>query len=161
VRTLRAEGFGGSTLILDCDVHQGDGTAALFRDDPLVFTFSIHGRKTFPHRKVAGDLDIGLDDHTGDAAFLSDLREGIELVARRFTPDLVIYVAGADPYRRDRFGRMALTKAGLLERDRMVFDRYRGRAVPVAVTLGGGYAPDPADIVDIHANTVGAAAGFR
>ncbi len=158
VACLRAEGFGGRTLVFDCDVHQGDGTASLFRHRPDVFTFSIHGRSNYPLRKVNGDMDIALEDGCRDAAYLSSLRSGIHRIADLFRPDLVIFVAGADPYRRDRFGRMALSKRGLFLRDRMVLGHFRRRGVPVAVTLGGGYAPDIGDIVDIHANTVRLAA---
>lgn len=160
VRTLQDAGFRGNILVLDCDVHQGDGTAALLGADPRVFTFSIHGKNNFPRRKVPGDLDIDLDDGAGDDSYLLRLTNGIDAVLDGFAPDLVVFVAGADPYRKDRYGRLSLTKAGLRKRDHLVLHRFRAAKVPLAVVLGGGYAPDIADIVDIHCATVMAAARY-
>jgi acetoin utilization deacetylase AcuC-like enzyme len=141
-------------LILDCDVHQGNGTAALMRSNRSVFTFSIHGENNFPHRKEPGDLDIALPDNTGDHFYAQALSDGLKQVAERFTADLMIYLAGADPFTLDRFGRLDLSKEGLAERDRIVFDFCRPNRLPVAVTMAGGYAPDIDDIVDIHQQTV-------
>jgi acetoin utilization deacetylase AcuC-like enzyme len=141
-------------LILDCDVHQGNGTAALMQSNRSVFTFSIHGRNNFPHRKEPGDLDIALPDNTGDHFYAQALSDGLKQVAERFTADLMIYLAGADPFTLDRFGRLDLSKEGLAERDRIVFDFCRESRLPVAVTMAGGYAPDIDDIVDIHQQTV-------
>lgn len=153
-RTLQDEGLAGKILIIDCDVHQGDGTAAIARNDATIFTFSIHGKNNFPFRKEPGDLDIEMDDGTRDSTYLEALQEGLIAATRRFSADMVIYLAGADPYRKDRFGRLALTKAGLAERDRRVMDYIYAADLPVAVTMAGGYAPDVADIVDIRFRTI-------
>lgn len=161
VRSLQREGFEGNVLVLDCDVHQGDGTASLLREDPKVFTFSIHGKNNFPLRKVQGDLDIELENDTRDPDYLSALASGIDRVLNRFVPDLVIFIAGADPYRKDRFGRLALTKKGLHQRDQLVFRCFRDQKIPMAVTLGGGYPGDIGDIVEIHAATVLLAAHYK
>lgn len=155
---MQAEGLARRVLIVDCDVHQGDGTAAIFADDPSVFTFSIHGRKNFPFRKEISDLDIELADSTGDAEYLAALERGICHALSAAQPDLVIYLAGADPYEGDRLGRLALTKAGLEARDRMVLGLCRDAAVPVALAMAGGYAHDIGDTVDVHFATVRAAA---
>jgi len=156
-RTLQAERRLKQVLIIDCDVHQGNGTAALVRGDPGIFAFSIHGRNNFPHRKETGDLDIALPDATGDADYLAALRRGLSIAGSRSDADLAIYLAGADPYEKDRFGRLSLTKEGLALRDRIVFDFCLAGGLPVAVTMAGGYAPDVEDTVDIHLQTVRAA----
>ena len=147
-------------LILDCDVHQGNGTAALMRSNEAVFTFSIHGENNFPRKKVPGDLDIALPDHAEDGKYLDALADGLQQLRHRFKADLMIYLAGADPFSRDRFGRLALSKDGLAERDKMVFNFCREHRLPVAVTMAGGYAPNIEDIVDIHAQTVAAALAY-
>jgi acetoin utilization deacetylase AcuC-like enzyme len=138
--------------VIDCDVHQGNGTAAIFRDDPAVFTCSLHGEKNFPFRKETSDLDVTLADGTGDDEYLVRLREALEIVFERHRPDFVFYLAGADPFGGDRLGRLSLTIEGLRERDRTVVDRCRG--VPIAACMGGGYCRDVDAIVEIHANTV-------
>jgi acetoin utilization deacetylase AcuC-like enzyme len=148
---MLAEGAVERVLVVDCDVHQGNGTAAILRDDPRVFTFSLHGAKNFPFRKEASDLDVELGDGAGDDAYLAALDEGL---ARCPRAPLAIYVAGADPYEDDRLGRLKLTKAGLEERDRRVF----GAVGAVAVVMAGGYARDVEDTVDIHFRTVRLAA---
>ncbi|MEM7813148.1 MAG: histone deacetylase [Planctomycetota bacterium] len=153
-RVVRADGLAAKTLVLDCDVHQGNGTAAIARGDADLFTFSIHGARNFPARKEVSDLDVPLPDGTGDADYLAKLEAGLDAAFARFTPDLVIYTAGADPFEKDRFGRMGLTKAGVAARDRFVFGLCRDRGLPVAATMAGGYAPDVNDIVDIHFETV-------
>jgi acetoin utilization deacetylase AcuC-like enzyme len=140
--------------VVDCDVHQGNGTAAIFRDDPDVFTFSIHGEKNFPFRKEQSHLDVVLPDGTADEAYLEALDVALETVLGRHQPDFVFYVAGADPFVGDRLGRLALTVEGLRRRDALVLGRCRSRAAPVAVSMGGGYAPDVGAIVTIHANTI-------
>lgn len=147
-----------SIVILDCDVHQGDGTAAIFSADARVYTFSIHGAGNFPFRKSVSDLDIALPDHTADEEYLHELDAGLQRALSESRPDLAIYLAGADPYHTDSFGRLSLTKAGLQNRDMMVFDHCRRSEVPVAVVMSGGYAPDIDDIVDIHLETVRQAA---
>ena len=137
--------------VVDCDVHQGNGTAAIFRGDPAVFTFSIHGEKNYPFRKETSDLDIALPDGTGDDEYLRRLDEALDIVFD-WRPRMVFYVAGADPYEGDRLGRLRLTMAGLRERDRRVFARCR--SLPVAVVMGGGYCPDVDATARIHATTV-------
>jgi len=152
-RVLQKEGAVGNVAILDCDVHQGNGTAAICADDPTIFAFSIHGEKNFPFRKVAGDLDMGLPNDMGDEDYLQQMRRGVTYALEQSQPDLAIFIAGADPYIGDRLGKLALTKAGLARRDQLVFDLCYERGIPVAVVMGGGYAPDISDIVDIHLQT--------
>ncbi|NDC62428.1 MAG: histone deacetylase [Planctomycetia bacterium] len=159
-REMQARGGVRRVLILDCDVHQGNGTAEIFAEDPTVFTMSIHGARNFPLRKVAGSLDVPLEDGTGDEEYLRALAEALEQSFDRSQADLVLYIAGADPYAGDRLGRLALTKAGLLERDRMVLEAARAAAAPVAIVCGGGYCQDLESIVDIHAATMLLAAGL-
>ena len=155
---VQAEGLARRVAIIDCDVHQGNGTAAILTEDPTVFTFSIHGARNYPFRKEASDLDIELPDGCGDAAYLDALERGVCHALSAAQPDLVIYLAGADPYEGDRLGRLALTKAGLQARDRLVFEICATSAMPVAVAMAGGYARNIADTVDIHFATVEAAA---
>ncbi len=158
-REMQARGLVRRVLILDCDVHQGNGTAAIFAGDPAVFTMSIHGARNFPLRKVAGSLDVGLDDGTGDDEYLVALAAALDESVARSRPQLVFYIAGADPFAGDRLGRLRLTKPGLLERDRMVLAAARAAAAPVAIVCGGGYCDDLEAIVDIHAATMLLAAG--
>jgi len=158
-RVMQSEGRVKRVLILDCDVHQGNGTAATFRDDPSVFTFSIHGQKNFPFHKEPSDLDIGLEDGCGDACFLDHLREGLTQALELARAELVIYIAGADPFEGDRLGRLSLTKGGLAARDRLVFDCCQQSGLPAAVVMGGGYAKVIEDIVDIHLETLRIATG--
>ncbi len=153
-RVLLNQGKVRRVLVVDLDVHQGDGTAAIAAKDARLFTFSIHGQRNFPFRKIPGDLDIGLPDDTGDREYLEALRRGLQEVERRFQPELVFYIAGADPYRDDRLGRLALTKDGLLERDRMVFSWVRQRGLPLVLVMGGGYGRNIKDTVDIHLRTI-------
>jgi acetoin utilization deacetylase AcuC-like enzyme len=142
--------------VVDCDVHQGDGTAAIFRDDPRVFTVSLHGAKNYPFRKQTSDLDVELEDGTGDEPYLAKLAHCLDVVFG-YQPEAVFYLAGADPYEGDRLGRLKLTINGLQQRDRMVFTRCRDASIPVVVTMSGGYADDVEAIVTIHANTIRAA----
>jgi acetoin utilization deacetylase AcuC-like enzyme len=158
VRTLQAEGRAQRMLIVDCDVHQGDGTAAIFAGDSSVFTFSIHGAKNFPLHKERSDLDVELPDATGDADYLNALEIGLERSLSLACADLAIYLAGADPFVNDTLGRLALSKDGLAARDRLVFDQCRGAGLPVAVVMGGGYARNPLDTVEIQLETVRIAA---
>jgi len=153
-RALLAEGRVRRVVVLDGDVHQGNGTAHIFRDDPAVFTFSVHGQKNFPLRKEPSDLDVGLDDGVGDAEYLEALEAGVRAALRRAGADLAIYLAGADPFEGDRLGRLKVTKEGLAERDRLVFGLCRRAGLPVAVTMAGGYARQVEDTVDIHFRTV-------
>jgi acetoin utilization deacetylase AcuC-like enzyme len=153
-RAMQVERLAARVLIVDLDVHQGDGTAAIVGDDPTIHTLSIHGRNNFPFRKQASRQDVELDDGTGDAAYLATLRAALPVALAASHPDLAIYLAGADPYVGDRLGRLALSKAGLASRDAYVLDTLRAADVPVAIAMAGGYAEDIEDIVDIHYATV-------
>ena len=157
-REMQARGLVRRVVILDCDVHQGNGTAQIFADDQSVFTMSIHGAKNFPLRKHHGSLDVPLDDGTGDEAYLEALAQALGESFTRGRPDLVFLIAGADPYEGDRLGRLKLTKQGLLERDRLVLAATRTAGVPLAIVCGGGYCDEIESIVDIHAATMLAAA---
>ena len=159
-RVLQRDRRAGRVAVIDLDVHQGNGTAAIFRDDPSVFTLSIHGAQNFPFRKETSDLDVGLPDGTSDAGYLAALDSALDLTLNRHRPDFVFYLAGADPYEGDRLGRMKLTIAGLEQRDRLVFERCRQLGLPMAVSMSGGYAPDIDAIVTIHANTIRTASRF-
>ena len=141
-------------LFIDLDVHQGNGTAAIAHSDPTLFSFSMHCEKNFPFRKTQGDLDIPLPPHTGDAEFLRGLMQGLKTIEQQFEPDLVFYLAGADPYAGDRLGQLDVSKTGLRQRDEMVFQFCTRHNLPIAVAMAGGYAPDIDDIVDIHFATV-------
>ncbi len=154
IRDLQAAGRIRRAVILDADVHQGDGTASLCADDPSIFTFSIHGAKNYPFYKPPSDLDIGLPDGTGDAAYLDALRDGVTQSLDAAGADVAVYLAGADPYAGDKLGRLSLSKAGLAARDHLVLGACRAAGLPVAVVMAGGYAPDVADIVDIHFKTL-------
>lgn len=155
---MRAEGRARRIAIVDCDVHQGDGTAAILADEPDIFTLSLHGAKNFPFRKLPSDLDVELPDATGDEAYLTALDAALEKAVDAFRPELVIYLAGADPFAGDRLGRLALSFEGLAARDAMVFERCGNMRIPVAIAMAGGYAHDIDDTVRIHASTVTAAA---
>lgn len=153
-RVMQQEGLAKKVIIIDCDVHQGNGTAAILRDDPGVFTFSIHGRNNFPFRKEHSDLDVELADDAEDEAYLEALEKGLKTALRQADADLAIYLAGADPYLGDRLGRLAVSKLGLAERDRLVLDHCFDAGMPVAVTMAGGYADPIEDTVDIHFHSV-------
>ena len=153
-RDLRARGLVENVAVIDCDVHQGNGTAKLCEHDPRTFTLSLHGARNYPGKKERSDLDVPLPDGTGDAAYLEALNAALAELGRRFSPDLVIYVAGADPYEHDRLGRLSLTAAGLLDRDRAVYRWAKGRGAPVAAVMAGGYAPDVDAIAGIHFATI-------
>lgn len=159
-REVQAQGLAKRVLIIDCDVHQGNGTADITRDDPSIFTLSIHGEKNFPFRKINGNMDIGLDTGTQDAEYLAILSVALERAIFLAQANAAIYIAGADPFAGDRLGKLSLSKAGLAARDRMVLTACQGAGLPVAVVMGGGYAPNIADIVDIHAQTIKIAAEF-
>jgi acetoin utilization deacetylase AcuC-like enzyme len=151
---LQTEGRVRRVAILDCDVHQGNGTAAILSGDPSVYTFSIHAANNYPVDKEVSDLDIELPDGTVDADYLRTLERGVCHTLTAAQPDLAIYLAGADPFEGDRLGRLRLTKEGLAARDRMVFELCASAGVPVAVTMAGGYARRIEDTVDIHFRTV-------
>ena len=152
--TLLAEGAVRRVAIVDLDVHQGDGTAEICGGWPAVFTFSMHGARNFPRVKVPGTLDVDLPDQTGDTEFLAQLDQHLPRVLDDFAPDLVLYQAGVDPLAGDRFGRLALTEAGLHARDQRVVRGARDRGIPIATVMGGGYGRDLAATVRAHANTV-------
>jgi acetoin utilization deacetylase AcuC-like enzyme len=156
-RALQADAGIGRIAVIDCDVHQGNGTAAIFAGDDSVFTFSIHGAKNFPARKETSDLDIALPDGTGDDEYLWHLERGVGEALERSRPEAAFYLAGADPWEHDRLGRLSLTKAGLVRRDDWVLATLAARRIPVAIAMAGGYATDVEDIVDIHAATILAA----
>ena len=158
VRAMQAEGRVERAVVLDCDVHQGNGTAAIARDDPTIFTFSIHNENNFPLHKEPSDLDIGLEDGTADEEYLAALEGGVQEALARAGAELAIYLAGADPHEGDLLGRLALTKEGLARRDRMVLEMCRQAGLPVAVVLAGGYGRRVEDTVDIHLQTVRIAA---
>jgi acetoin utilization deacetylase AcuC-like enzyme len=147
-------------LVVDLDVHQGNGTALIFAGEPAVFTFSVHGASNFPFHKEASDLDLALPDGTSDADYLELIAHHLPALIARHRPDLVFYLAGADPYEGDRLGKLKLTIDGLRARDALVFAACRAAGLPVAVSMGGGYAPDLDAVVRIHANTIREAAAY-
>jgi len=160
-RALRAEGLVGKVAVLDTDVHQGNGTAAILHGDPHVFTFSIHGAKNYPFHKEESDFDVPLADGADDDAFLTALSEALDRVLELAAWDLAIFLAGADPFENDKLGRLSVTKEGLARRDQIVLEACRERGIPVAVTMAGGYAKDVEDTVDIHFQTIQRAANMR
>jgi acetoin utilization deacetylase AcuC-like enzyme len=160
-RVVQHQQLASQILILDCDVHQGDGTAAIFRHDPSVFTFSIHCENNFPFRKEAGDLDIPLMKGVGDQGYLAALNSGVKQALSAFPAELVIYIAGADPFEDDRYGQLKLSKPGLAERDRLVYSKCSRAGLPVATVLGGGYARILSDVVDINCQTLQLAQEIR
>ena len=160
IRVLQADGLIGRATVIDCDVHQGDGTADIFRDDPSVFTLSIHAEKNYPARKVPSSCDLGLMDDADDEACLAPVREIIPAAIDDFSPDIVFFNSGVDPHRDDRLGRLAMTDQGLLDRNRFVIDAVRERGLPLAGVLGGGYAHDIDALARRHALMHRAAAEF-
>lgn len=154
IRTLLLERRIRRACVIDCDVHQGNGTAEIFGQDPDVFTFSIHCAKNFPARKFPSRLDIDLLEGTNDDVYLTQLEFGLSEVLSQGPYDLAIFLAGADPFEGDRLGKLRITKEGLAKRDRLVLTQLRDAEVPVAVAMAGGYAPNIDDIVDIHARTI-------
>jgi len=154
IKKMMAGGKIERAMIIDCDLHQGNGTAEIFSGDKNVFTFSIHQQNNYPFFKPKSDLDIGLADYARDKAYLGELREHIPKIVSRFKPGLILYVAGADPYRDDQIGNLGLTIEGLKQRDEFIFETARNFDVFIAVVLAGGYAADVGDTVTIHCNTV-------
>jgi acetoin utilization deacetylase AcuC-like enzyme len=157
-RAVQAAGLVERIVVIDTDVHQGNGTAAILRGDPTVFTFSIHGAKNFPFHKEESDLDAPLPDGAGDTEFLAKLESGLQAALDAAHADLAIYLAGADPFEGDRLGRLSVTKSGLAERDRIVLQTCTERGIPVAVTMAGGYAYEVGDTVDVHFQSIRRAA---
>jgi acetoin utilization deacetylase AcuC-like enzyme len=153
-RVLQRDGLARRVAVIDCDVHQGNGTASIFAGDPDVFTFSMHGARNYPFKKEVSGLDVELADGTGDEPYLERLAQALDTVFDRQRPDAAFYLAGADPYEGDRLGRLKLTIEGLQRRDQLVLNRCRTLHVPVVITMSGGYAHDVNAIVSIHANTI-------
>ena len=154
IRTLQRHGRIRRAVVIDLDVHQGNGTHAIFTGDPSVFTFSMHGGRNYPFHKVAGSLDVELADGTGDDAYLTALAETLPGILSASAPDLAIYLAGADSHEGDRLGRLCLTFEGLARRDVMVLDACREVGIPVVITIAGGYGRNIEDSVRVHLNTV-------
>jgi acetoin utilization deacetylase AcuC-like enzyme len=153
IRVLRSEGADRRVLIVDCDVHQGDGTAALCADDDETFTLSVHGAANYPFHRETSDHDVDLPSGTGDGDYLDALEAALVRDIPRARPELVVFLAGADPWEGDGLGRLALTKPGLRARDELVLDHAAAHGLPVCVTLAGGYAPDVEDTVSIALST--------
>jgi acetoin utilization deacetylase AcuC-like enzyme len=160
IRKLQKDKAIERAMTVDCDVHQGNGTAAIFAGDNTVFTLSIHQENNYPYPKPPSTLDINLRDGVEDAEYLDELEKGLDHALGKFQPDLIYFVAGADPYRDDQLGGLKLSLQGLERRDRLVFEKARARNIPVAVTLAGGYARRVEDTVQIHSNTIRIAKEF-
>jgi acetoin utilization deacetylase AcuC-like enzyme len=153
-RIVQRESEHRRVLVIDTDVHQGDGTAAIFVGDDSVFTFSIHGDANFPAAKAVSDLDVALPSGTADAVYLDALAAGLTTAFARFVPDFVFYLSGADPFVGDRLGKLAITKVGLAARDQRVFAELNARRLPWVTVMGGGYGKDITDTVDVYEATV-------
>lgn len=151
IKVLKQTKWAKNILVIDCDVHQGNGTAEIFRDDPDVYTFSMHGEKNYPFVKPPSTYDIGLPDGTGNKEYQEILAEALSTIFDEFTPDLVFYLGGIDPLESDHFGRLALTLDGLRERERIVFESITQKEVPLVLLLSGGYAPTISQTVEAHA----------
>jgi acetoin utilization deacetylase AcuC-like enzyme len=160
IRSLQKNKIVERAMTVDCDVHQGNGTAAIFGGDHTVFTLSIHQENNYPYPKPPSSLDINLDDGVGDEEYLRELAKGLDGALAEFNPDLIFYMAGADPYRDDQLGGLRLSLEGLQRRDRLVFEKARAKNIPVAVTLAGGYARRLEDTIQIHSNTIHVAKEF-
>ena len=141
-------------LVVDCDVHQGDGTAEILDSYPTIFTFSIHATRNYPSKKIASDFDISLPDETSNETYLTRLKEALSDVIDNFNPNFLIYVAGADVYKDDRLGRWRLSKNTISSRDHLVLDLASKKTIPIAIVMGGGYSKNIADTIDIHLQTV-------
>jgi acetoin utilization deacetylase AcuC-like enzyme len=161
IRAVQAEGRVERVAIVDLDVHQGNGTNAIFAGDDRVYTFSMHGRRNYPFTKVNGSLDVELEDGCDDAEYLSLLGDALPGALAAARPELLIYLAGADAHENDRLGRLRLTAAGLARRDAVVLQCAREVGIPTAITIAGGYGRDIAETVDIHAATARLASEFH
>jgi acetoin utilization deacetylase AcuC-like enzyme len=157
IRKLQADGAVKKAIVVDTDVHHGNGTAAIFRNDPTVFTVSIHQENNYPAHKPPSSIDLNMDDRADDDEYLAALTPAVQKALDEFQPDILFYVGGADPYCEDQLGGLSLTKGGLKQRDRSVFEAARQRKIPVATTLAGGYARRVEDTIRIHVNTIVAA----
>jgi acetoin utilization deacetylase AcuC-like enzyme len=150
IKVLRNSKWVKRVLVIDCDVHQGNGTAEIFQDEPDVFTFSIHGEKNYPFVKPPSTLDVSLPDNTGDQQYLKNLSEALDTIFYNFIPDLVFYLGGIDPLESDHYGRLSLTLNGIEERERMVIETVIGKEIPLVLLLSGGYAPSVRETVEAH-----------
>lgn len=159
-RVVQQEELADQILIIDADVHQGNGTAEICAGDKSIYTFSIHGEKNFPTQKAVSDLDVELEDGIGDEVYLDCFRQGLTTSLNESYPDLVFYLAGADPYKNDKLGRLKLSKEGLARRDQMVMDFCTRRSLPLVMVMAGGYAAEVNDIVDIHFASLGILAEY-
>jgi len=153
IRVLQRENFAKKFLVVDCDVHQGNGTAFIFQGEPEIFTFSMHGAKNYPLFKENSSLDIELPDKTSDAEFLETLSEALPRIFLN-EPDIIFYLAGADPFEKDKLGRLNLTIEGLQQRDKLVLEYAKNLEIPIVTVMSGGYASDIRDTVEIHCNTI-------
>jgi len=153
IRKLQSESKIRRAAVIDCDLHQGNGTANIFQDDSSVYTFSIHAQHIYP-AKEKSDEDIGLPDFTDDRTYLEHLRERVPSIISNFQPDLIMYVAGADPYKHDVLSPLNISKEGLRKRDGIVISEVRDHSIPLALVLAGGYTENTGDVVDIHCNTI-------
>ncbi len=151
IKVLKQTKWANKILVIDCDVHQGNGTAEIFKDDPDVYTFSIHGEKNYPFVKPPSTYDIGLPDGTGDREYHQTLTDALSIIFENFQPDLVFYLAGIDPLESDHFGRLSLTLKGLRERERTVIETVTQKEIPLVLLLSGGYAPTLVQTVEAHA----------
>lgn len=159
-RLMQAERRARHVAIVDLDVHQGNGTASILAHDDSVFTLSLHGENNFPFKKECSDLDVALPDGTGDVDYLHALYAALDELFRRCSPQLIIYLAGADPHEGDRLGRLKLSMAGLAARDSMVLDQARARNIPVAIAMAGGYGKNIQDTVAVHVQTIALASQY-
>lgn len=159
-RLMQAERRARRVAIVDLDVHQGNGTASILAHDDSVFTLSLHATNNYPFTKECSDLDVALPDGTEDDAYLDALQSALAQMFGRFSPELIIYLAGADPHEGDRLGRLKLTMAGLAARDHMVFEHARTRGLPVAVAMAGGYGKNIQDTVAVHVQTIAIASTY-
>lgn len=152
-RYLLQHSLANKVLIVDLDVHQGNGTAHIFRDEPRVFTFSMHGANNYPLHKESSNLDVGLSDFTPDQFYLQTLEANLSVILEQFQPDFLFYQSGVDILDTDKLGRLSVSRDGCRQRDRLVLERCKRHRIPVVVTMGGGYSPDFRDIIEAHANT--------
>jgi acetoin utilization deacetylase AcuC-like enzyme len=159
-RLMQAERRAARVAIVDLDVHQGNGTASILARDESVFTLSLHGEHNYPFKKEVSDIDVALPDGAGDMVYLAALQDALAELFTRFSPQLIIYLAGADPHEGDRLGRLKLTMDGLARRDRMVLDKAREHGIPVAVTMAGGYGKNIQDTVAVHLQTIAIASRY-
>ena len=160
IRRLQKDQAVERAMTVDCDVHQGNGTAAIFGGDPTVFTLSIHQENNYPYPKPHSNLDVNLPNGVQDTEYLTILEESLDTALSQFDPQVIFYLAGADPYQEDQLGGLKLTLQGLEHRDKLVFEKARAKKIPVVVTLAGGYARHVNDTVNIHATTIRTATKF-